>query len=204
MKKYYLLTVLVFFLGFTSTMYLQTKEAVKKADKVEKKKDKAGAMTVAVMKTTMGTIELELFEKETPKTVENFIGLSKKGYYNGIIFHRVIDGFMIQGGDPTGTGTGGTSIWGKEFDSEIVPTLKHDKPGVLAMANRGPNTNTSQFYITLTPQTRLDGGYTIFGQVIKGMDVVKAIGKVPTKKPGDKPLKDVKIESVKIEKRDKK
>ncbi len=122
-------------------------------DKVETKqtqtKEESKEMTVAVIKTNMGTIEIELFAKETPKTVENFVGLANKGYYNGVIFHRVIDNFMIQGGDPTGTGRGGDSFWGGKFADEIVPSLKHDQPGILSMANAGPNTNGSQFFITL-------------------------------------------------------
>jgi peptidyl-prolyl cis-trans isomerase-like 1 len=160
-------------------------------------------MTVAVIKTNMGTIEIELFAKETPKTVENFVGLANKGYYNGVIFHRVIDNFMIQGGDPTGTGRGGDSFWGGKFADEIVASLKHDQPGILSMANAGPNTNGSQFFITLVATPWLDGKHTVFGKVILGMDVVSAIGKVQTSKPGDKPLKDVVMESVTIEKREK-
>ncbi len=156
---------------------------------------------VAVIKTNMGTIEIELFEKQTPRTVGNFVGLAEKGYYNGVIFHRVIDNFMIQGGDPTGTGRGGESIYGAKFEDEIVPTLKHDGPGVLSMANAGPNTNGSQFFITLVATPWLDGKHTVFGKVINGMDVVSAIGKVQTSKPSDKPLKDVVMESVTIEKR---
>ena len=159
------------------------------------------SMLVAVMQTNMGTVEIELFESKTPKTVENFVGLAKKGYYDGIIFHRVIDQFMIQGGDPTGTGRGGESIWGKPFEDEIVSSLTFDKPGYLAMANAGPNTNGSQFFITVVPTTWLNGHHTIFGQVINGMDVVYAIGKVQTSKPGDKPLKDVVMEKVTVEKR---
>jgi len=174
-------------------------------DKVEPKqtqtKVESTEMTVAVIKTNMGTIEIELFAKETPKTVENFIGLANKGYYNGVIFHRVIDNFMIQGGDPTGTGRGGDSFWGGKFADEIVPSLKHDQPGILSMANAGPNTNGSQFFITLVATPWLDGKHTVFGKVILGMDVVSAIGKVQTSKPGDKPLKDVVMESVTIEKR---
>lgn len=156
---------------------------------------------VAVIKTNMGTIEIELFAHLTPKTVENFVGLAQKGYYNGVIFHRVIDGFMIQGGDPTGTGRGGESFWGGKFKDEFHPDLKHDREGILSMANAGPNTNGSQFFITLVPTPWLDGKHSVFGKVIAGMDVVKAIGKVPTTKPGDKPLKDVFMESVTIEKR---
>jgi cyclophilin family peptidyl-prolyl cis-trans isomerase len=163
-------------------------------------KPKEKSMSVAVIKTNMGTIEIELFAKETPKTVENFTGLANKGYYTGVIFHRVIDGFMIQGGDPTGTGRGGESFWGKKFNDEIVKELVFDKEGLLAMANAGPNTNGSQFFITLAPTTWLNGNHTIFGKVIKGMEVVKAIGKVE-KGPQDRPLKDVLMESVTIDQR---
>ncbi len=159
------------------------------------------SILVAVMQTNMGNIEIELFEKLTPKTVENFAGLANKGYYNGVIFHRVIDKFMIQGGDPTGTGRGGESLWGGKFEDEFVTTLKHDSAGILSMANAGPNTNGSQFFITIIPTPWLDGKHTIFGKVINGMDVVYAIGKVQTSKPGDKPLKDVIIEKIIIEKR---
>ncbi|MDP2364460.1 MAG: peptidylprolyl isomerase [Ignavibacteria bacterium] len=156
--------------------------------------------TVAVIKTNMGTIEIELFEKQTPKTVENFVGLANKGYYKDVIFHRVIDGFMIQGGDPTGTGRGGESFWGKKFNDEIDSTLVFDKEGILAMANAGPNTNGSQFFITLAATAWLNGNHTIFGKVISGMDIVKVIGKVE-KGPQDRPVKDVVMESVTIEKR---
>jgi cyclophilin family peptidyl-prolyl cis-trans isomerase len=163
-------------------------------------KPKEKTMSVAVIKTNMGTIEIELFAKETPKTVENFVGLANKGYYNGVIFHRVIDGFMIQGGDPTGTGRGGESIWGKKFNDEFVTTLKHDSAGILSMANAGPNTNGSQFFITLAPTPWLNNHHTIFGKVILGMDVVSAIGKVE-KGAQDKPIKDIVMEAVTIEER---
>lgn len=156
---------------------------------------------VAVVKTNMGTIEIELFENQAPKTVANFKGLAEKGYYNGVIFHRVIENFMIQGGDPTGTGRGGESIYGAKFEDEIVSSLKHDGPGILSMANAGPNTNGSQFFITLVATPWLDGKHTVFGKVISGMEVVSAIGKVQTSKPGDKPVEDVIMESVTIEKR---
>jgi len=165
-------------------------------------KNESEEMTVAVIKTNMGTIEIELFAEQTPKTVENFVGHADSGYYNGVIFHRVIENFMIQGGDPTGTGRGGESIWGKPFADEIVPSLTFDEPGILAMANAGPNTNGSQFFITVAATSWLDGKHTIFGKVIEGMDVVYAISKVPTSKPGDKPLKDVVMESVTIEQRE--
>jgi cyclophilin family peptidyl-prolyl cis-trans isomerase len=162
----------------------------------------ADSMLVAIIETNMGTIEFELFANATPKTVENFVGLANKGYYNGIIFHRVIDNFMIQGGDPTGTGRGGESVWGEEFKDEIVDSLIFDKPGLLAMANAGPNTNGSQFFITTVKTPHLNGHHTIFGKIIKGMDVVNAIGKVKTG-PNDKPVKDVVMEKVAIEKRKK-
>lgn len=171
----------------------------------QQKKDKkkmVDSMTVAIIQTNMGNIELELFADKTPKTVENFVGLANKGYYNGVIFHRVIDNFMIQGGDPTGTGRGGQSLWGGKFEDEFVPELKHDSEGILSMANAGPNTNGSQFFITLVPTPWLDGRHTVFGKVIKGMDVVKAIGKVPRNQQ-DRPLKDVVMEKVTIEKRPK-
>jgi peptidyl-prolyl cis-trans isomerase-like 1 len=158
-------------------------------------------MTIAVMKTTMGTIEIELFDKQVPTTVENFAGLAGKNYYNGIVFHRVISDFMIQGGDPTGTGRGGESFWGKNFKDEFHPSLKHDGAGILSMANAGPNTNGSQFFITLIATPWLDGKHSVFGKVIRGMDVVKAIGVVATTAQ-DRPLKDVKIESLVIEKRE--
>lgn len=174
----------------SSNIYSQEKETKVMSD----------STTVAVIKTNMGTIEIELYDKQTPKTVENFVGLAKKDYYNGVIFHRVIDGFMIQGGDPTGTGRGGESFWGKKFNDEIVKELVFDSEGILAMANAGPNTNGSQFFITLAPTKWLNGNHTIFGRVINGMDVVRAIGKV-AKGSQDRPLKDVVMESVTIENR---
>ena len=138
--------------------------------------------TVAVIETTLGTIEAELYSADAPKTVENFVGLAGKKYFNGIIFHRVVPGFVIQGGDPTGTGTGGKSIWGKEFADELNPATSSYKAGytkgVLAMANRGPNTNTSQFFVMLADNMTLSKNYTIFGKVVKGMEVVDAIGSV--------------------------
>jgi cyclophilin family peptidyl-prolyl cis-trans isomerase len=195
MKQF--LVVLLFAIGFW-TCNAQDTEKMKSKDVQTKKESKE--MTVAIINTNMGKIEIELFADKTPKTVENFVGLAEKGYYKGVIFHRVIDKFMIQGGDPTGTGRGGESIWGKPFEDEIVKSLVFDKPGYLAMANAGPNTNGSQFFITVVPTSWLNGKHTIFGQVINGMDVVNAISKVQTSKPDNKPLKDVVIESVKIQK----
>ncbi len=207
--------------------------------------------TIAILKTNKGDIKIRFFDELAPKTVENFVTLSKEGYYNGISFHRVINDFMIQGGDPTGTGTGGESIYGQKFDDEITPYLRHFS-GAVAMANSGPNTNGSQFYIVENddlsdeeeaqlknfadnPKTvatvddstgfevtndrfippvvaneyieeggtpSLDGSYTIFGQVISGMDVVHAIAEVETFDGSDgqkdKPKEDVIINSVEI------
>ncbi len=148
----------------------------------------------ATLETNMGTIKLELFMNETPITVDNFIKLSKKGFYNGLAFHRVIDGFMLQGGCPRGDGSGGP---GYTIKDEFTPNLKHSAPGILSMANAGPNTGGSQFFITLAPTPWLDGKHTVFGKVTEGMDVVRAIGKVKTDSK-DRPLKEVKITSVQI------
>jgi len=142
---------------------------------------------VVVLKTNRGDITLRLFPQAAPLAVENFVALAKKGYYDGVTFHRVIKGFMIQGGDPTGTGRGGRSIWGKEFKNEYAPNLVFDRPYLLAMANHGPNTNGSQFFITVAPAPWLNGGYTIFGEVIEGKEVVNKIDRTPTG-AGDRPL----------------
>jgi cyclophilin family peptidyl-prolyl cis-trans isomerase len=156
------------------------------------------SIIVAQINTNMGTIECELLPLVAPKASDNFIGLAKKGYYNGLTFHRVIENFMIQGGDPNGNGTGGESVWGGFFDDEFNQDIKFDSAGVIAMANRGPNTNGSQFFITLTATSYLNYHYTIFGKVIGGMDVVKEIGKVKTTKPYDMPVTKVVIDSVAI------
>ena len=146
------------------------------------------------IETTMGDIEAELYLKEAPKTVENFVTLAKKGFYNGIIFHRAIPGFMIQTGDPTGTGRGGP---GYTFEDEFSPNLKHDQPGILSMANSGPGTNGSQFFITEAPTPWLDGKHSVFGRVTKGQDVVDAIANAP-RDPQDKPLTSVSMKKVSI------
>jgi cyclophilin family peptidyl-prolyl cis-trans isomerase len=151
----------------------------------------------ANIKTSMGDIEIELFPGEAPKTVENFVELAKKEYYKGVIFHRVIEKFMIQGGDPTGTGRGGESTWGGKFKDEFSPKLIFDKAGILAMANAGPGTNGSQFFITLAPTSWLNNKHTIFGKVVNGIEVVNAIGKTKTK--NDRPVVDVIIKEVVIE-----
>lgn len=165
----------------------------------------------ATLHTNKGDITVELFEDKVPNTVENFVGLAtgektwvhpdtdetKEGepLYEDILFHRIIDNFMIQCGDPTGTGRGGP---GYTFDDEFHSDLSHDGPGVLSMANRGPNTNGSQFFITLDAQPHLDGKHAVFGKVTDGMDVVEDIGSVPTDS-NDKPVSDVVLESVDID-----
>jgi peptidylprolyl isomerase len=145
---------------------------------------------VVVMETTQGTIELELFDDVAPLAVENFMTHVKNGYYDGIVFHRIIQNFMIQGGDPTGTGRSGESIWGKPFKDEFKPGVVFDRAGILAMANAGPMTNGSQFFITLAPTSWLNGYHTIFGQVVSGMEIVNKLGAVPTtgRRGGDRPL----------------
>ncbi|KAG5673041.1 hypothetical protein PVAND_003119 [Polypedilum vanderplanki] len=150
----------------------------------------------AIIHTTYGDIFMKLFGKECPKTVENFCVHAKNNYYNGHIFHRVIKGFMIQTGDPTGSGTGGTSIWGHEFKDEFVPTLKHDRPYTVSMANAGPNSNGSQFFITVSPTPWLDNKHTIFGRVHKGMEVCQNICNAKTNPKTDKPYEDIKIVSI--------
>lgn len=135
--------------------------------------------TVVVLETPRGAIELTLVPDTAPKACENFVKLVEKGYYNGIIFHRVIPGFMIQGGDPTGTGRGGSSIWGRPFGDEVRTGVSFDKPGILAMANSGPNTNGSQFFITTAETSWLNMRHTIFGYVTAGYEVVKKIEMAP-------------------------
>lgn len=152
---------------------------------------------IAVMNTSKGPIEIELRPDIAPKAVENFVTHAKNGYYDGLIFHRIIKNFMIQGGDPEGNGTGGESIWGKPFEDEFAPNAIFDKPGILAMANSGRNTNGSQFFITTVPTYWLNGRHTIFGYVVKGMDVVKNLESVPTAR-GNRPLMDQKITSITI------
>ncbi len=146
------------------------------------------------IETTMGDIYADLYAKEAPKTVENFVTLAKKGFYDGIIFHRVIPDFMIQTGDPTGTGTGGP---GYQFADEFSPNLKHDKPGVFSMANSGPGTNGSQFFITEAPTPHLNSRHSVFGQVTEGMDVVKKIAGAP-RDGNDKPRQEIKMTKVTV------
>ena len=152
------------------------------------------ANPIAVFETSKGNFEIELFADKAPKTAQNFINLVKKGFYDGLIFHRVIDGFMIQGGDPQGTGMGGP---GYTIPDEFHKDLKHDSEGILSMANAGPNTGGSQFFITLAKTPWLDGHHAVFGKVIQGMDVVKKIGKVECDLQ-DRPLEDVVIKKITI------
>lgn len=152
----------------------------------------AMAETIVVLETNQGNIELKLMPNIAPKTCENFTKLVEKGYYNGLIFHRVIKGFMIQGGDPTGTGMGGESIWGKPFEDEVTPVVKFDGAGILAMANSGPNTNGSQFFITCAKTPWLNMRHTIFGEVISGLDVAQKIENTPVGAE-DRPIAEQKI-----------
>lgn len=192
-----------------------TSPAPKKSSKTSAKEKKVAEapktskQPIAIMKTSLGDITLKLFPDVAPKTVENFIGLATgkkewtdpktgkkvkgKPLYNGTIFHRVIEDFMIQGGDPIGNGTGGP---GYEFGDEFSPSVRFDRAGLLAMANAGPGTNGSQFFITLAPTPHLNDHHTIFGEVTQGMDVVKKIVGVP--KSNDRPLTDVTIKSIQI------
>ncbi len=148
--------------------------------------------TIVVLETNQGIIKIKMLTNIAPKTVENFVTHVKNGYYDGLIFHRVIKDFMIQGGDPTGTGRGGESIWGRPFEDEVSPTVKFTKAGLLAMANAGPGTNGSQFFITTQPTPWLNMKHTIFGEVIQGMDVVEIIENAPVG-PGDRPKQEQKV-----------
>ena len=154
----------------------------------------------AVIETNLGTIEFELLEQDAPKTTENFITLAQKGYYDGVIFHRVIRGFMIQGGDPTGTGRGGESAWGGRFDDEIDRSSgvykTGYKRGIVAMANSGPNTNGSQFFI-MHSDNPLPPNYAIFGKVTSGLETVDSIATTPTDS-GDRPKSTVTMQKVTI------
>jgi len=170
-------------------------------------------MLLAHFTTSEGTFTARLFDQDAPSTVGNFVGLAegtkewtdprsgrkvKQAYYDGTIFHRIIAGFMIQGGDPLGQGTGGP---GYTFADEFNPKLRHGKAGILSMANRGPNTNGGQFFITLDQTPWLNDKHTVFGEVVEGMDVVKTIGAAATSKPGDRPIKPITIQSVTIERK---
>lgn len=195
----------------------QAKAAEKSKGKADAKKesaksDKKEKEMIAVFETNQGTFKVKLFADKAPKTVENFVGLAegtkeytdpksgkktKSHFYDGLKFHRVIPNFMIQGGDPLGRGTGGP---GYQFEDEFAPGLTHSKPGILSMANAGPNTNGSQFFVTVAATQWLDGKHSIFGEVVEGMDVVEKISKAKTA-PGDRPLEDIVIKTLKIERK---
>ncbi len=160
---------------------------------------RAGQTTnpIAIVETNMGTFKFELFLDKAPITAQNFIDLAEKGFYDGLTFHRVVPGFVIQGGDPNGDGTGGP---GYTIKGEFIPELKHDAAGVVAMARRANDVDSagSQFYITLAPQPRLDGSYAVFGRVTEGLDVVLKIGQVPTDPQTQRPLESIVMSKVTI------
>lgn len=181
--------------GNERTTSVQDGQAVKDVHKDVHKGDKKMVNRIAVFETNLGNFSVELFEDETPITTENFIDLAENGFYDGVIFHRVIDGFMIQGGDPEGTGMGGP---GYTIEDEFVDDLRFDGEGILAMANTGmPHTGGSQFFITLDKTPWLNGHHTIFGKVKEGMDVVRRIGHSETDM-ADRPLEDVVIKTIEI------
>ncbi len=187
MNKILLFVVVAFFVVGCGDKSNQTKDTTQAKQAVETK-------DTVVLQTTQGDITIVLLPKVAPKAVENFKGLIAKGYYDGLIFHRIIKNFMVQGGDPTGTGAGGTSIWGKPFADEFDSKTMFDKPGILAMANAGPATNGSQFFITTIATPWLNGKHTIFGYVTKdSYKVVKKLENVQTSKPGDRPVVEQKI-----------
>ncbi|CAN5767465.1 peptidylprolyl isomerase [soil metagenome] len=155
----------------------------------------SSANPVATFDTNHGTFRVELFQDRAPRTVKNFVDLVEKNFYDGLVFHRVISGFMLQGGCPDGTGRGGP---GHQIPCEFHAELRHDTAGILSMANAGPNTGGSQFFVTLEATPWLDNKHAVFGRVIDGMDVVQTIGKVPTG-GGDRPREDVTMESVRVE-----
>ncbi len=187
------------------------KEVKKDGKKDAKKADKKEKEMIATFETTMGNFKVKLFSDKAPKTVENFVGLAegtkeftdasgkktKKAFYDGLKFHRVIPNFMIQGGDPLGNGTGGP---GYKFADEFDSSLSHSKPGILSMANSGPGTNGSQFFVTVAATPWLDGKHTIFGEVVEGMDVVNKISTAKTASM-DRPVEDIVVKHLKIERK---
>jgi cyclophilin family peptidyl-prolyl cis-trans isomerase len=190
MRNVAILVCLIFMAGCATPPTMMPEEK-----KVFEPETKEVEMTKIKIETTLGDIYAELYNKEVPKTVENFLTLIRKGYYDGIIFHRVIPDFMIQTGDPTGTGMGGP---GYMFADEFSAKLKHTEAGILSMANAGPNTNGSQFFITEAATPWLDGKHSIFGKVTQGMDVVHKIANAP-RDARDKPLQEIKMVRVTIQ-----
>ena len=200
-KFYILLLLLVFFNACDNYKTVSLNDEYKNGVSIDNLVELKGHdKIVATIETNMGSIQFELFSHEAPLAVKNFVGLAVEGYYNNLIFHRVIKGFMIQTGDSLGTGEGGRSIYGKEFADEISPSLNFNEPGVVAMANKGPASNLSQFFITTAPAPYLNRNYTIFGKVIDGMDVVNKIGNVKTNRAG-LPDEKVIMQKVTVEKR---
>ena len=152
----------------------------------------AGTSSGVRFETTMGAFVVELYHAQAPKTCQNFAELAKRGYYDGVTFHRIVKDFVVQGGDPTGTGKGGESIYGGKFADEITRELKHTGAGILSMANAGPNTNGSQFFITLAPVPWLDGKHTVFGRISSGMQVIRRMGVARTD-ANDRPVDPISI-----------
>ncbi|KAF1796461.1 hypothetical protein V8B55DRAFT_1346495 [Mucor lusitanicus] len=184
--------------SFTSTAmstYTQSTRALIDEDDFMYKKIKSKSYARII--TNYGNINVELFSDRVQRTCHNFVQLAKTGYYNGVLFHRNIKNFMIQGGDPTGTGRGGESIWKRDFPDEIKTTLRHDARGVLSMANKGKDTNSSQFFITYAPAPQLDGKHTVFGKVVGGLDVLKKLEAIPVDER-DRPERDIKIKQIQV------
>jgi len=199
-----LLLAFIFTIGLISCgnnyQTVSLNDEFKKGTSLDKMVDlKSNEILIAKIETNLGLFEVELYNQDSPKTVKNFVGLAVQGYYNGLIFHRVIKDFMIQTGDSTGTGEGGRSIYGKEFEDEFSPKLLHSEPGIVSMANKGPASNTSQFFITTAAASHLDGRHTIFGKVTNGINVVYAISNVKTGEM-DRPIENVIMQKVTIEK----
>ncbi|KAL0979062.1 hypothetical protein UPYG_G00180040 [Umbra pygmaea] len=156
------------------------------------------SLNAVTLHTDLGDIKIELFCERAPKSCENFLALCASGFYNGSIFHRNIKGFMVQTGDPTGTGKGGTSIWGRKFEDEFSEHLKHNVRGVVSMANNGPNTNASQFFFTYAKQPHLDMKYTVFGKIIDGFETLDELEKLPVNEKSFRPLTETHIKDVTV------
>jgi len=199
MKKIVLTAIAMLFMAFTGCNAKDTNATAPKVDTTStvETSDKKQEGTLVTLETNQGNIVVKMFPKVAPLAVENFVTHAKDGYFNGLIFHRVIKDFMIQGGDPTGTGRGGESIWKKEFVNEHAANVVFDRPFLLAMANHGPNTNGSQFFITTKATPFLNGGYTIFGEVVSGQEVVQKIENTKTA-TADRPVTDQKMIKVSV------
>ena len=199
MKKIVLTAIALLFMAFTGCNAKDTNATAPKVDTTStvETSDKKQEGTLVTLETNQGNIVVKMFPKVAPLAVENFVTHAKDGYFNGLIFHRVIKDFMIQGGDPTGTGRGGESIWKKEFVNEHAANVVFDRPFLLAMANHGPNTNGSQFFITTKATPFLNGGYTIFGEVVSGQEVVQKIENTKTA-TADRPVTDQKMIKVSV------